>query len=464
MSKGIINSCDFLGDMIINGGSTIQGPLEVQGNLEIQSNLIFTSQTLESTKFWTQSGQDIDGETADDRSGSSVSLSSDGNTVAIGAEKNDGNGNLSGHTRIYDWNSSIWVQRGQDIDGSGPGVNSGYSVSLSSDGNTVAIGANDNLYGYTGGNTRIFDWNSTAWVQRGADINGEGGGDRSGTSVSLSSDGNTVAIGAIRNDGNGSNSGHTRVFDWNGTSWIQRGQDIDGEASSDQSGQSVSLSSNGNTVAIGANLNDGNGADSGHTRVFDWIGTLWVQRGADINGEAAGDQSGYSVSLSSDGDIVAIGSIGNDGNGNGSGHTRVFYWNGTSWIQRGQDIDGEAANDQSGCSVSLSSDGNTVAIGAKGNDANGGNSGHTRVFDWNGGTMMWEQRGSDIDGEAAGDNSGHSVSLSSDGNTVAIGAPFNDANGSNSGHTRIFVSGENGYLKIKVNGTSYYIPLLGSLP
>ena len=40
---------------------------------------------------------------------------------------------------------------------------------------------------------------------------------------------------------------------------------------------------------------------------------VWTQLGSDINGEAAGDTSGVSVSLSSDGKRVAIGAIHNDG-------------------------------------------------------------------------------------------------------------------------------------------------------
>ena len=77
------------------------------------------------------------------------------------------------------------------------------------------------------------------------------------------------------------------------------------------------------------------------------------------------DNSGYSVSLSSDGTVVAIGAIhGNDGNGSDSGHTRIYAWDGSSWSQLGGDIDGEAAGDYSGSSVSLSSDGTVVAIGA----------------------------------------------------------------------------------------------------
>jgi len=166
----------------------------------------------------------------------------------------------------------------------------------------------------------------------------------------------------------------------------------------------------------------------------------WDQQGDDINGEAAYDFSGSSVSLSSDGTTVAIGAYGNDANGSNSGHVRIYGWNsGTeSWVQQGGDINGEAENDYSGTSVSLSSDGTTVAIGAIWNDVNGSNSGHVRIYAWNSTTSAWVQQGGDIDGEAAGDNSGWSVSLSPDGETVAIGAYRNDGNGDSSGHVRIY--------------------------
>ena len=105
--------------------------------------------------------------------------------------------------------------------------------------------------------------------------------------------------------------------------WKQLGQDIDGEAAYDQSGISVSLSEDGKALAVGASGNDGNGYNAGHVRVYqiDDTGSSWAQLGEDIDGESAGDESGWSVSLSADGRTVAIGSISND---DYSGHVRVF--------------------------------------------------------------------------------------------------------------------------------------------
>ena len=107
--------------------------------------------------------------------------------------------------------------------------------------------------------------------QLGSDIDGEAAGDHSGSCLSLSSDGTILAIGAYDNDGTGSNAGHVRVYQYVNSTWTQIGSDIDGEAANDRSGFfSVSISSDGNIVAIGAYLNDGvNGTDSGHVRVYD---------------------------------------------------------------------------------------------------------------------------------------------------------------------------------------------------
>ena len=216
----------------------------------------------------------------------------------------------------------------------------------------------------------------------------------------------------------------------------QLGSDIDGEAVNDYSGYSVSLSSDGTRVAIGAYSNDGNGNSSGHVRIYELSGGTWSQLGSDIDGEAANDNSGYSVSLSSDGTRVAIGAPFNDGNGNNSGHVRLYEWNAvtSAWDMFGE-IDGEAADDLSGYSVSLSSDGTRVAISAPYNDDNGGSAGHVRVYDLTDGA--WVKVGQDIDGEAA-DDSGFSVSFSSDGTTVAIGALDNDGSFADAGHVRVY--------------------------
>ena len=279
---------------------------------------------------------------------------------------------------------------------------------------------------------------SDVHTQVGADINGEAAGDQSATSVALSSDGTRLAVGGWLNDGGGTDAGHVRVYEESGGAWTQLGDDINGEASADRFGWSVALSSDGTRLAVGAIYNDGGGSNSGHVRVFEESGGAWTQLGDDINGEAAGDEFGRSVALSSDGSRLAVGGRGNDGGGTDSGHVRVFEESGGTWTQVGDDINGEAAGDHFGWDVALSLNGTRLAAGGYLNDANGSNAGHVRVFEESGGT--WTQVGANIDGEAASDYFGWSVALSSDGTRLAAGGYQNDGGGFNAGHVRVFDS------------------------
>jgi hypothetical protein len=204
--------------------------------------------------------------------------------------------------------------------------------------------------------------------------------------VSLSGDGASVAVGAHLNDGSAANAGHVRVFRYEaGTdTWTQQGLDIDGEAEEDRGGYYVSLSDDGSRVAMSAHRNAHAGADVGSVRIFEFqtVSSQWAQLGASIDGEAAGDLSGWSLSLSGSGERVAIGSQSNDDGGTDAGHVRVFEYviGDDSWVQVGADMDGEAAGDKSGLSVSLSRDGNRLAIGGPLNDGNGLDAGHVRVY------------------------------------------------------------------------------------
>ncbi len=107
------------------------------------------------------------------------------------------------------------------------------------------------------------------------------------------------------------NSDYVRIYENISGTWTQIGDDIDGEETDDDSGESVSLSADGTIVAIGACYNNGNGEESGHVRVYENVSGTWTQIGDDIDGEAAKRYSGRSVSLSGDGAIVAIDTRGN---------------------------------------------------------------------------------------------------------------------------------------------------------
>ncbi|MDC6470891.1 lectin-like protein, partial [Flavobacteriales bacterium] len=421
------------GTFSATGGLTIDASTgQIDLSTAIAGNYQVTYTSASSGNFQ-QIGQDIDGEATGDSFGNSISLSHNGKILAVGGYQNDGiNGTNSGHVKVFEFTNGIWSQLGGDIDGENINDASGYSVSLNNNGSRVAIGATINSdNGSNSGHVRIYEWQGNVWSQLGSDIDGEAAGDYSGQSVSLNASGNIVAIGARENNGiNGPNSGHVRVYQLNGNVWAQLGQDIDGEQPYSDFGYSVSLSRDGLRVSVGAPDNQGSGVSSGHTRIYELNGNIWTQLGQDIDGEYSGDESGKSVSLNAVGDIVAIGARGNDDNGNNSGHVRIYRWNVNTWSQVGQDIEGENM-DQAGV-VDISNSGNLIAVGGPGSSENGLLSGNVRIYEFNG--TLWNQLGSDIYGESSMDFSGSSLSINGNGAIIAIGS----TNHNNTGHVRIF--------------------------
>jgi Flp pilus assembly pilin Flp len=398
-------------------------------------SLIITILTIGLTCYGqVQIGSDIDGENPFDLSGHSVAISANGNVVAIGAIENDDGGNRSGHVRVYENIGGIWIQIGQDIAGEAVDDRSGWSLAISADGGIVAIGSD--LNNSWRGQVEVYENIGGTWTQIGEDIEGENFQDISATSISLSNDGSIIAIGAPRSDGTANNSGHVRVFENSGGSWIQIGQDIDGVQEQGRLGNSVALNGEGNIIVIGASQNDENGTNTGEVKIYENQDGTWTQLGGDINGVVEFEDSGSEVALSEDGNIVAISSPSSNANGLHSGHVRIFEYLGGVWTQIGEDIIGEASEDYFGWSMALSASGNIIAIGSLWNDNNGSDAGNVRIFQNLSG--VWTQIGESINGEAANDNSGYSVDISADGSIVAIGAKANDGNGEFSGHVRVF--------------------------
>src|SRR5690554_2854138 len=298
------------------------------------------------------------------------------------------------------------TQIGQKIEGDTGTDAFGQSVTISADGNIIAVGAPYNGgNGSNSGHVRVYENIGGTWTQIGNDIEGDSSGDWSGYSIALSANGDIIAIGAPFNDGGATDSGHVRVFENVAGIWTQIGNAIEGDASWDESGTSVALSADGTIVAIGAPRHSGNGNESGQVRVFENVQGIWTQIGNDIYGLQTGHGLGFSTSLSSDGSILAVGAVARNTASAPASYTIIYENVSGSWTQIGQVINGAAPSDRSGCSISLSSDGNIVAIGATNNsNANGNSSGHVRVFENVSGT--WTQIGSDIIGEVAGDQSG----------------------------------------------------------
>ena len=328
-----------------------------------------------------------------------------------------------------------WTQMGGDIDGKEAGERAGLGM-LSGGGDTLVVAAPAGTDAV--GKVRAFDWDGTNWVQRGQDISAYANSENNFVSVlvAVSDDGNILAVGESLDDSAGKNAGQTKVFEWNGSAWVQRGGTISGDEAGDGLGASVALSTDGSTLAIGEfETENDDGTETASARVLDWDGVQWVQRGAKIDAETAGEES-TTVRLSADGKTLAVGGIRNDASAQNSGNVRVFDWNGSAWVKRGLDIDGDGVEERAGLTA-LSDDGNTLAIGSYLFDLNStANPGRVRVFDWNG--SAWVQRGNDLIGERPGDIFGITMSLSGDGNSLSVSAPGNDGNGPVSGGAFVY--------------------------
>jgi hypothetical protein len=236
------------------------------------------------------------------------------------------------------------------------------------------------------------------------------------------------------------------------TSIIQHGSDIYGKAAKDRFGLSLSISADGSMLVVGAPYNDNSiGLSAGQVSVYTFNSSIsdYVKL-MDIDGEAEGDWFGTSVSMSADGSTFIVGAPNNVGNNTYAGHVRVYKRDPNSHLYSkfGSDIDGEKPGDQFGSSVSISADGSTFVVGAPYNDAGGTSAGHVRVYKLK--ENVYSQIGEDVDGETEYASFGLSVSVSADGSTFAVGAPLNT---DNAGQVSVYKLDENSYSQIGANIT-----------
>ena len=233
------------------------------------------------------------------------------------------------------------------------------------------------------------------------------------STIALNNDGSIVAVGAKMHNGG---DGHVRVFQYSEAEqeWQQLGNDING-TSFEEFGDAISLNADGTTLAIGG-IYYGTG-DPGRAQIYNWTGSAWQLIG-EIIGESY-DYSGCSVSLNADGTKIAIGGT-SAGGVFESGVARVFEYagSGTTWNQIGADLQG-VADERLGNQVALSAGGDTLAVGAYFNDDNGHNCGAVKVFENN--TGNWEQIGSQINGNYANDWFGNFLAISDDGSRITAG-------------------------------------------
>ena len=366
----------------------------------------------------------------------------------------------------------------------------GYAVSLSDSGDTLAVGApfeDSNAIGINGnqadnsagssGAAYIFTRNGNTWAQQAyIKASNTGAGDRFGDSLSLSDDGNTLAVGAWIEQSNASGingnqadnsadySGAVYVFTRSGTAWTQQAYvKASNTAAGDQFGEIVSLSGDGNTLAVGTRLEDsnatginGNQTDNsangaGAVYVFTRSGTVWSQQAyVKASNTEAMDWFGWAASLSGDGNYLAVGAtressvsagVNRDQTNNlagSAGAVYVYKRTGNTWAQQAYVKScNPTVGQEYGFAVSLSFYGNTLAVGAPSEDSssiniynhrgcfvntNASNAGAVYVITRSG--TAWSQqayiKASNTDGF---DWFGWTVSLSGDGDTLAVTAP-----------------------------------------
>lgn len=364
---------------------------------------------------WDKMGVDIDGTLDLESQGSLVALSDDGRTLATLS------GSAAGYTiseslsrlKIYSWNGSTWTQKGTTIQSSyGLGNPKMGSMHMSGNGSRVAVSDYNvdptESLGLGWGHVRIYGWSGSSWTAVGTPIVYQNEENLYMSSVSMNLTGDTVAIAAPEMDVPNQNGGYylragmVRVYKWNGSSWLQRGQNISTNSiNSATGGGGVSLSDDGNTLAVGTIAN-------GIVSVYGWNGSSWVKKGADIQGKVAGDLFGGGVCLSSDGNTVCGGSP--PAPGSEDGYTSVYSWNGSSWSQKGPDIVWGLT------SLSMSKSGGVVAMGSSFMNGNG----RARVYSWTG--SSWRLMGKEFRGDFQSRN-GQSISISGNGSVVAVGNP-----------------------------------------
>lgn len=335
-------------------------------------------------------------------------VSIDGTRMAVGAPAaNLGGNGYQGAVYIYDFDGTSWNQTAK-ITASDASTNDFFGISVSLDGDRVAVGASgdDNSQGAV----YIYDFDNTSWTQttkftgHDTEIN-----DQFGVFVSL--DGDRVAVGAYGDD---DNQGSAYIYDLVGSTWVGTAKLLAADGTADDNfGWSLSL--DGDRLVVGA-------SGQGAAYIFDINGGAWVESGKLIPSDhTAGDAFGFSVSL--DNDHLVVGAphadVSNGTNNQGAAYVFDFSNNDWSEIAKLSATDG-VGGDFFGYAIFL--DGNRFVVGAIYDD----NRGSVYVFDFN--NHAWNQSTKLIATDGAdGAYFGHSLSLSDQ--HLAVGANGTNING-----------------------------------
>lgn len=353
----------------------------------------------------------------------------DGDTAVIGAHEDDPNGLASGSAYVFTRTGNRWNQQAklQASDGAA-GDKFGFSVSVSGD--TILVGALlDDDQGSNTGSVYVFTRSGNQWSQQAKLQTADGtetGFSAFGKNVSLS--GNTALIAANVDF----NTGGVYVFVRNGSTWSQQAKlEAVGGSVFDHFGTALSLS--GDTALIGAHRDDDTGTDSGSAYVFVRSGSSWSQQ-AKLLGSDSGTHDFFGWDVSVAGDIALIGAPLSYHQEVRGGSVYVFRRNGNSWAQQTKLVaDDGVTYDYFGYSVSLS--GTTALIASYKDDDNGNNSGSAYVF--NHSSNGWNQVAKLLPADGMfQDYFGVSASLS--GDTALIGANEDNDSGTDSGSAYLF--------------------------
>ena len=355
--------------------------------------------------------------------GTWISLSADGNTVAIGGNNDGSTGSGGiGATWIFIRSGGVWTQQGSKLVGTGATgrANQGWSVALSGDGDTLAVGGfTDNSYT---GAVWIWTRSGGVWTQQGSKLVGTGGSGASqgqGTAVALNYAGDTLAVGAAQDN---SVTGAVWIWTRSGGVWTQQGSKLVGTGATGAAaqGQNIALNNTGDILAVSGTSD---ASSKGAVWIFIRSGGVWTQQGSKLVGTGTGTGStgqGLGVALNAAGDVLAVG-----GPYDNSGDGAVWIWtsSGGVWTQQGSKIVGTGATGayraQQGISVALNAAGDRLVVsGSRDN----GQKGSIWFFIYSGGT--WTQQGSKIGDPTSGNLGIGSISLNAVGDTVAVGAPY----------------------------------------
>ena len=294
---------------------------------------------------------------------SAAAISGDGNTILTGARGEDSSGSGAGAAYIFTRSGTTWTEQ-TELRGTDTSANDffGYSVDLSDNGNSAIVSTFDQNSGHNG-EAYIFTRSGTTWSQQAKLTASDGSGaDYFGFHCAIDADGDTAIVGAYSQDTGGAEAGAAYIFTRSGTTWSQQAKiQASNKGASDEFGQSVDISNDGNTVIVGARKEDTGGSDRGSAYVFTRSGTNWSQQQQIQSSDIAdADWFGYSVALGGDsGDIAIVGAVYEDTDYDNAGAIYIFTRSGTTWTQQSKSTPTDsdrASNDQFGAFVDICDD------------------------------------------------------------------------------------------------------------